>query len=56
MSPAQQGPWPLPLARKKHIVAPQETKNDGDKVDYNQDTHSVTSQEPQLGNNLDAVG
>lgn len=32
-----------------------EAKNAGDRVDYNQDTHSVTSQEPQLGNNLAAV-
>lgn len=55
-SPAQQGPWSLTLGRKKHTVALQETRNAGDRMDYNQDTHFVTSQEPQLGNNLDAVG
>lgn len=37
------GPWPVTLARKKHIVALQETKNPGGRMSYKQDTHSVTS-------------
>lgn len=41
--------------QKQHIVALQETRNAGDRVGYNQDAHSATSQEPQLANNLDAV-